>query len=38
MALAFLLFVFFIVVVMIAFFIFPPEKWVQWFYTKDDKD
>ena len=25
-------------VVMNAFFIFPPEKWVQWFYTKDDKD
>ncbi len=37
MALAILLFVFFIVVAMIALFIFPPTKWVQWFYNTDDK-
>ena len=37
MALAVLLFVLFIVVLMIAFFVFPPTKWVEWFYnqTKD---
>jgi hypothetical protein len=37
MALAILLFVFFVVVAMIALFIFPPTKWVQWFYNTDDK-
>ena len=31
MALAVLLFVFFIIVLLIAFFIFPPNKWVEWF-------
>jgi hypothetical protein len=37
MALAFLLFVLFWVVAMIALFVFPPTKWVQWFYNIDDK-
>ena len=37
MALAFLLFVFFVVIAMIALFVFPPTKWVQWFYHTDDK-
>jgi hypothetical protein len=35
MALAILLIVFFLVVAMIALFIFPPTKWVQWFYNTD---
>jgi len=35
MALAILLFVFFIVVVMIAFFVFPPTGWVSWFYHEE---
>jgi hypothetical protein len=34
MALFVLLFVFFIVVVLIAAFIYPPEKWVAWFLNK----
>jgi hypothetical protein len=37
MALALLLFVFFVVVAMIALFVFPPTKWVQWFYNTDNK-
>jgi Na+-driven multidrug efflux pump len=37
MALAFLLLVLFVVVLMIAFFVFPPTKWLQWFYGQDDK-
>ena len=37
MALAVLLFVFFVIVVLIAFFIFPPNKWVEWFVKKDKK-
>lgn len=37
MALAFLLLVLFLVVVMIALFVFPPTKWVQWFYSQEDK-
>jgi hypothetical protein len=37
MALAFLLFVLFSVVLMIAFFVFPPTKWLEWFYGKDSK-
>jgi hypothetical protein len=37
MALVFLLFVLLIVVAMIAFFIFPPTKWVQWFYNQDNE-
>ena len=37
MALAVLLFVFFIIVLLIAFFIFPPNKWVEWFVNKDKK-
>jgi membrane protein YdbS with pleckstrin-like domain len=37
MALAILLFVFFVVVAMITLFIFPPTKWVQWFYKTDNK-
>lgn len=38
MALAFLLFVLFVVAMMIAFFIFPPSKWVQWFYGDSKKE
>ncbi|MEO8097803.1 MAG: hypothetical protein ABI811_08890 [Acidobacteriota bacterium] len=39
MALAFLLVVFFFVILMIAFFVFPPTKWLEWFHnqTKDHK-
>jgi hypothetical protein len=37
MALAFLLLVFFLVIAMIAFFIFPPTKWVEWFYNNDEE-
>lgn len=36
MALAFLLFVFFVIIVLIGLFIFPPTKWVKWF-TDDNK-
>lgn len=36
MALAFLLLVLFIVVAMITLFIFPPTKWVKWFYSETD--
>lgn len=35
MALAFLLVVLFFVVLLIAFFIFPPTKWVRWFYNQE---
>jgi hypothetical protein len=38
MALAFLIFVLLLVVALIALFIFPPTKWVQWFYKTDNKD
>ena len=38
MALAVLLFVFFIIVILIALFIFPPNKWVEWFVKKDKTD
>jgi hypothetical protein len=34
MALFFLLFMFFIIVLLIALFIFPPTKWVEWFTKK----
>jgi hypothetical protein len=37
MALAVLLFVFFIIVILIALFIFPPNKWVEWFVKNDKK-
>jgi len=37
MALVVLLFVFFMIVVLIALFIFPPNKWVEWFVKKDKK-
>jgi hypothetical protein len=37
MALVVLLFVFFVIVVLIAFFVFPPNKWVEWFSNKDKK-
>ena len=37
MALAFLLFVLFAVVLMIAFFVFPPTKWVEWFYGSENE-
>lgn len=38
MALAFLVFVLLLVVAMITVFIFPPTRWVEWFYgTNDDK-
>jgi hypothetical protein len=32
MALVFLLVVFFVIILMIAGFVFPPTKWVEWFY------
>ena len=37
MALAVLLFVFFIIVILIALFIFPPNKWVEWFVKSNKK-
>jgi hypothetical protein len=37
MALAFLLFVFFVIIVLIGLFVFPPTKWVEWFASKDKK-
>jgi antibiotic biosynthesis monooxygenase (ABM) superfamily enzyme len=37
MALAFLLLVFLVVVALITLFVFPPNKWVQWFYGQDKK-
>jgi hypothetical protein len=37
MALAVLLFVFFVIVVLIGLFVFPPTKWVEWFASKDKK-
>ena len=38
MALAFLLFVFLIVILLIAGFVFPPTRWVAWFYKAGKKD
>jgi len=37
MALAFLLFVFFVIIVLIGLFIFPPTKWVERFANKEKK-
>jgi hypothetical protein len=37
MALAFLLFVFFVVVLLIAGFIFPPSKWLEWIHAGEKK-
>jgi hypothetical protein len=37
MALAFLLLVFFVVILAIAAFVFPPSKWLEWFYGKPEK-
>ena len=37
MALAFLILVFLFVVALLVFFIFPPEKWVNFFSGRDDK-
>ena len=37
MALVVLLFVFFIIIVLIALFIFPPTKWVKWFAAMEKK-
>lgn len=37
MALAVLLFVFFVIVLLIALFIFPPNKWVEWFVKPEAK-
>jgi hypothetical protein len=37
MALAILLLVFFVVVVMIAGFVFPPTKWLEWFHGASKK-
>ncbi len=37
MALAFLLFVLFAVVLMIAAFVFPPTKWLEWLHGSDKK-
>ncbi len=31
MALAVLLFVFFVIIALIGLFVFPPTKWVEWF-------
>lgn len=36
MALAILLFVLFMVVLMIALFVFPPTRWLEWFYSTED--
>ena len=38
MALAFLLFVFFVVIVLLAGFIFPPTKLIEWFLKSGKKD
>ena len=38
MALAFLLFVFLVVILLIVGFVFPPTKWVEWFYKGGKKD
>jgi hypothetical protein len=35
MALAVLLLVFFVVVAAIVGFVFPPTKWLEWFYSED---
>ena len=37
MALAVLLFVFFIIIVLIGLFVFPPTKWVEWFASPTKK-
>lgn len=37
MALVFLLFVLFAVVIMIVAFVFPPTKWLEWFYGSEKK-
>jgi hypothetical protein len=38
MALALLLFVFLIIVLLIAGFVFPPSKWQEWFYGGKKND
>jgi hypothetical protein len=38
MAFVFLLFVLLVVVAMITLFIFPPTKWVKWFYNQTDSE
>jgi hypothetical protein len=38
MALLFLLLMFLVVVLLIAGFVFPPTKWVEWFYKGTKKD
>jgi hypothetical protein len=37
MALAVLLLVFFVIIVLITLFIFPPTKWVKWFANPGKK-
>jgi hypothetical protein len=37
MALAVLLFVFFVIIILIALFIFPPTMWVKWFAAQNKK-
>ncbi|MFM2125243.1 MAG: hypothetical protein RL328_1694 [Acidobacteriota bacterium] len=37
MALALLLFMFFIAIVMVTLFVFPPSKWLEWFYNNPDE-
>ncbi len=37
MALAILIVVFLFVIALIAVFIFPPQKWVEFFSSRDDK-
>jgi hypothetical protein len=37
MALAVLLFVFFVIIALIGLFVFPPTKWVEWFGNQNKK-
>jgi hypothetical protein len=36
-AFAFLIFVFLLVVALIVVFVFPPQKWAEFFTSRDDK-
>jgi hypothetical protein len=38
LALFLLLAVFLVVILLIAAFVFPPTKWLEWFYSKGKKD
>jgi len=37
MALAVLLFVFFVIIALIGLFVFPPTSWVKWFASENKK-